>query len=152
MVMRLAVGNLERDDDLRKKCLERERFEIRPRIEAQPIDAWRRRARVRHQRPLSPIGIRLPAPDDLPFRFMLALEHDADAGGRNTTGGIEDVGSDRAHETPILALSSRRRSNKSRPDEALRNAPSSTTTSPLSIVLWIIPLSCIPAYGVIGCR
>ena len=152
MVMRLPVGNLERDDDLRKKCLERERFEIRPRIEAQPIDTWWRRAGFRHQRPLPPIGIRLPAPDHMPFRCMLALENDADAGGRNTAGGIEDMGSDRAHETPILALSSGRRFNKSRPDEALPNLPSSNTTFPLNIVLWTIPFSRIPAYGVIGCR
>ena len=88
----------------------------------------------------------------MPFGFMLALENDADAGGRNTTGRIEDVGSDRAHETPILALSRGRRFNKSRPDEALGNDPSSNTTCPRSIVLWTIPFNRIPAYGVIGWR
>ena len=102
MVMRLAVGNLEGDGDLRKERPKGKRFEIRPRIEAQPIHTWRRRASFRHQRPLAPICIRLPAPDDVPVLLMLALEHDADAGGRNTARGIENVGGDRAHETPIL--------------------------------------------------
>jgi hypothetical protein len=102
VVMRFAVRNLERDRDLRKERLEGQRLEIRPRLEAQPINTWRRRAGIRHQRPLPSIGIRFSPPDDLPFRFLLSLENDAHAGGRDATGGIEDVGSDRAHDESIL--------------------------------------------------
>jgi hypothetical protein len=107
MVMRLAVGNLERDGDLRKERLQGERFEIATGVEAQTIDPRRRRARFRHQGPLAAVHIGFSTPDQLPPRFMLPLEDDTDAGSRNAAGGIEDVGGDRAHEGAILAQSSR---------------------------------------------
>ena len=103
MVMRLAVGNLERDGDLRKERLQGERFEIATGVETQTIDPRRRRARFRHQGPLAAVRIGFPAPDQLPPRFLLPLEDNSDTGGRNAAGGIEDMGSDRAHETAILA-------------------------------------------------
>ncbi len=102
-MVRFTVGNLEGDRDLRKKRLEGQRFEITARIEAQTIDPGRSRASVRHQRPLASIGIRFSPPDDLPSGFMLPLEDDPDAGGRDPAGCIEDVGGDRAHEWAILA-------------------------------------------------
>ena len=101
-MMRFAVGNLERDRDLRKERLEGQRFEIPARIEAQTIDPGRSRASFRHQRPLASIGIRFSPSDDLPSGFMLPLEDDRDAGGRDPAGCIEDVGGDRAHEDAIL--------------------------------------------------
>lgn len=97
MVVGLAVGNLERDGDLRKEGRERERFEITPGIEPQAIDPWRRRAGVRHQRPLPAVRIRLSTADQLPSRFMLTLEDDLDTSGWNAARRIEDVGGDGAH-------------------------------------------------------
>ena len=158
MVMRFAVGNLERDGDLRKERLEGQRFEVRPRIEAQAVDAWRRRASLWHQRPLPSIGIGFSPSDNLPFRVVLALEDDADASGRDAARGIEDVGGDRAHERGILAQSPEvrgfqaRRFSSSRPDDALGNCPSSKTTTPRNIVLRTLPSRRIPAYGVTAWR
>lgn len=102
MVMGFAVGNLERDGDLRKEGLERERLEIAPRVEPQAIDPGRRRARFRHQRPLPPIRIGFSTADQQPLGFMLPLEDDIDASGRHAAGRIEDVGGDGAHERGIL--------------------------------------------------
>lgn len=103
MVMCFGVGNLERDRDLWKEGLERERFEIAPGVEPQAIDPGRRRAGVRHQRALSAVGVGFSTANELPFRFVLPLEHDTNPGRGDAAGGIEDVGSDRAHEGSILA-------------------------------------------------
>lgn len=102
MVMRLAVGNLEGDGDLRKERLQGKRVEIPTRVEAQTINPGRRRACLRHQRPLAAVRIRFSVPDELPPRFVLPLEDDTDAGSRNAAGGIEDMCGDRAHEEGIL--------------------------------------------------
>jgi len=88
MVVCFAVGNLERDGDLRKEGLERERFEIPPGIEPQAIDSGRRRAGFRDQRPLPAVRIGLPTTDQLPLRFMLPFEDDLDTSGRNAARRI----------------------------------------------------------------
>ena len=104
MVVCFAIGNLERDGDLRKERLDRERFEITPGVEAQAIDSGRRRAGLGYQRPLPAVGISRSTTDQLPLRFMLPLEDDLDASGRNAARRIEDVCGDRAHERRILPL------------------------------------------------
>ena len=158
MVVCFAVGNLERDGDLRKEGLERERFEITPGVEPQAIDPWRRRAGLRHQRPLPAVRIGRSTTDQLPLRFMLPLEDDLDTSGRNAARRIEDVGGDRAHERAILAQSpgvrgfQARRFSRSRPEDGTGNCPSSKTTFPRNSVLWTLPSSRIPAYGVTAWR
>lgn len=102
MVMRLAVGNLERDGDLWKKGLQGKRFEIATSVEPQAIDPGRRRAGVRHQRALSAVRVGFSTANELPFRFVLPLEHDTNPGSGDAAGGIEDVGGDGAHEGVIL--------------------------------------------------
>ena len=158
MVVCFAIGNLERDDDLRKEGLERERLEVTPGVEAQAIDPGRRRAGLGHQRPLPAVRISRSATDQLPLRFMLPFEDDLDTSGRNAARRIEDVGGDRAHERGILAQSPEvrgfqaRRFSSSRPDDALGNCPSSKTTTPRNIVLRTLPSRRIPAYGVTAWR
>ena len=88
MVVCFAIWNLERDDDLRKEGLERERLEITPGVEAQAIDPGRRRAGLGHQRPLPAVRISRSVTDQLPLRFMLPFEDDLDTSGRNAARRI----------------------------------------------------------------
>src|SRR5262245_42301395 len=105
VVMRLACGNLEEDDDRRVERTNPAQLEIRSGIEDESVRSGRERRVVRHQGSQTFVRIGLFMTQELSLiGATAALEHDVHARGRTPERRIENVSRDRAQAEQLYSL------------------------------------------------
>jgi len=97
MVVQLARGHLEEEDDRRVERTNPAQLEVFSGVEHEPVRPGSQRRVRRHQRPQTSVRVRLPVAHELPLiGFPTAFQHNVYACGRTPERCVEDMSRDRA--------------------------------------------------------